>query len=272
MNSIMPLIMRMMASQGRDGDTMLAHINPREAAMLRASGGRGTINPNTGLPEFAEGGFGGAASTGSSNTGGSPASDTMSGFQFDSPGAPQTSVGVPSGKVDMLDRLGSMAITGLTGAILGPIGSMISAANTASSVFGGPNIAQALADFRAGTKPTEISAMVANPLGGFDTLSMSSATPQVGAGLSQGSGPASGAAVNGQSVGPGAQTGQSSGLDAFVSSYLQPSPTPSTPPQPTPEEQALAARGFYTTPSASVTPAPSAIDPVLQSALLYARG
>ena len=41
-----------MASQGRNGDTMLAHITPGEAQMLRARGGAGTINPVTGLPEF----------------------------------------------------------------------------------------------------------------------------------------------------------------------------------------------------------------------------
>jgi hypothetical protein len=37
---------------GRSGDTMLAHINPREAEMLRKAGGSGSINPKTGLPEF----------------------------------------------------------------------------------------------------------------------------------------------------------------------------------------------------------------------------
>jgi hypothetical protein len=37
---------------GRNGDTMLAHITPREAAMLKAAGGSGTVNPRTGLPEF----------------------------------------------------------------------------------------------------------------------------------------------------------------------------------------------------------------------------
>ena len=40
-------------SAGRDGDTVLAHINPREAQMLRQAGGRGTRNPETGLMEFA---------------------------------------------------------------------------------------------------------------------------------------------------------------------------------------------------------------------------
>jgi hypothetical protein len=41
-----------MAQKGRFGDTMLAHISPEEAQMLQAAGGAGTINPQTGLPEF----------------------------------------------------------------------------------------------------------------------------------------------------------------------------------------------------------------------------
>jgi hypothetical protein len=40
------------ASLGRGGDKMLAHITPREARMLMRAGGAGTINPVTGLPEF----------------------------------------------------------------------------------------------------------------------------------------------------------------------------------------------------------------------------
>ena len=47
------------AAQGRNGDTMLAHVNPAEAEMLKDKGGSGTINPSTGLPEFSEGGTGG---------------------------------------------------------------------------------------------------------------------------------------------------------------------------------------------------------------------
>jgi hypothetical protein len=39
-------------SYGRDGDTILAHINPQEAGILKALGGSGTINPDTGLPEY----------------------------------------------------------------------------------------------------------------------------------------------------------------------------------------------------------------------------
>jgi len=41
-----------LAAQGRGGDTILAHINPQEAALLKSLGGSGTINPNTGLPEY----------------------------------------------------------------------------------------------------------------------------------------------------------------------------------------------------------------------------
>lgn len=41
-----------LSQYGRHGDTMLAHINPSEALMLRAMGGSGTINPHTGLPEY----------------------------------------------------------------------------------------------------------------------------------------------------------------------------------------------------------------------------
>jgi hypothetical protein len=40
------------ASYGRNGDTMLAHITPKEAAWLKARGGSGTKNPVTGLDEF----------------------------------------------------------------------------------------------------------------------------------------------------------------------------------------------------------------------------
>ena len=47
---------RRVASAGRGGDTELAHINSREAEMLKRMGGAGTINPNTGLREYKDGG------------------------------------------------------------------------------------------------------------------------------------------------------------------------------------------------------------------------
>jgi hypothetical protein len=48
-----------LAAKGRGGDSILAHITPEEADMLRKRGGSGTINPATGLPEFKGGPLGG---------------------------------------------------------------------------------------------------------------------------------------------------------------------------------------------------------------------
>jgi hypothetical protein len=47
---------RRVAAAGRGGDTELAHINSREAEMLKRMGGAGTINPNTGLREYKDDG------------------------------------------------------------------------------------------------------------------------------------------------------------------------------------------------------------------------
>ena len=42
----------LLRQMGRGPDSMLAHITPEEAQMLLESGGSGTMNPMTGLPEF----------------------------------------------------------------------------------------------------------------------------------------------------------------------------------------------------------------------------
>jgi gas vesicle protein len=47
-----PGIGDMLAQQGRNGDTMMAHVNPQEMQMLQSLGGSGSINPATGMPEF----------------------------------------------------------------------------------------------------------------------------------------------------------------------------------------------------------------------------
>lgn len=47
----------MLRSKGRGRDTVLAHITPREAALLKSRGGRGSKNPHTGLPEYDDGDF-----------------------------------------------------------------------------------------------------------------------------------------------------------------------------------------------------------------------
>ena len=53
----LPALAEMIRSKGRGRDTMLAHITPREAALLKRRGGSGSVNPDTGLPEFEDSGF-----------------------------------------------------------------------------------------------------------------------------------------------------------------------------------------------------------------------
>lgn len=48
----LPALAEMIRAKGRGKDTILAHITPREAALLKKRGGAGTINPDTGLLEF----------------------------------------------------------------------------------------------------------------------------------------------------------------------------------------------------------------------------
>lgn len=51
----LPALAEMIRSKGRSGDSILAHITPKEAALLKKRGGAGSINPDTGLPEFYDG-------------------------------------------------------------------------------------------------------------------------------------------------------------------------------------------------------------------------
>lgn len=56
---------------GRGKDTEVAHVMPREKALLKALGGRGSINPKTGLREYEVDGGGGGGD--GSDAGGSDA-------------------------------------------------------------------------------------------------------------------------------------------------------------------------------------------------------
>jgi hypothetical protein len=47
-----PSLAEMIRQQGKGEDSVLAHINPLEAMILKNLGGSGTINPKTGLPQF----------------------------------------------------------------------------------------------------------------------------------------------------------------------------------------------------------------------------
>ena len=53
----LPALAELIRSKGRGRDTVLAHITPKEAALLKRRGGRGSTNPDTGLLEFEDVGF-----------------------------------------------------------------------------------------------------------------------------------------------------------------------------------------------------------------------
>lgn len=90
---------KILQSYGRDGDTMLVHITPEEVEYLKKMGGRGTLNPETGVYEFApvnltsQGGFFNqprvdynSAPTSSSQTGGGPSGESGSPYTLASGG------------------------------------------------------------------------------------------------------------------------------------------------------------------------------------------
>ena len=52
----LPGLAELIRSKGRGKDTMLAHITPKEAALLKRRGGSGSVNPDTGLPEYEDSG------------------------------------------------------------------------------------------------------------------------------------------------------------------------------------------------------------------------
>ena len=73
------LAKEVLSLQGRRGDTELAHVNKREAALLKAHGGAGDVNPSTGMTEYYDGmDYGGYEAD---PFGGFPAADTSAPFQ-----------------------------------------------------------------------------------------------------------------------------------------------------------------------------------------------
>ncbi len=86
--------MEMLRSKGRNGDTELAHVNPREKAILKAMGGAGSRNPRTGLREYFNGeGMGSPAGDQGGVMGDSTGRDTSS------PGAGGTDISFTPGIV-----------------------------------------------------------------------------------------------------------------------------------------------------------------------------
>ena len=95
-----------LSKQGRNGDTLVAHINSDEVRMLLQSGGSGTFNPKTGLMEFFNkdgGAYGGVFAN-------QEVDKLMSSFQSSFTTAPRASLVSPGGFVRMDNASGSPQI------------------------------------------------------------------------------------------------------------------------------------------------------------------
>lgn len=143
---------------GNGGDSILAHIGPKEALMLKQAGGAGTINPRTGLLQFegtgaegsgegpgAEGGVGGDGPGGAGSGGpgnGASADGGLTGHEsataVESGSIPGTPVGTPemnsvgtAATMGLLGHFGQPSIGVLDGPVNGllgnPIGSIVGA-------------------------------------------------------------------------------------------------------------------------------------------------
>jgi hypothetical protein len=92
---------RALAQHGRNGDSILAHITPREAEMLKKRGGSGTINPQTGLPEFFDFSFDQEPSNYVENY--TPPSSSSSSFDYTPPSSNYVENQQPSSGGDTFD-------------------------------------------------------------------------------------------------------------------------------------------------------------------------
>ena len=117
------------ASKGQEGDTMLAHINPYEAELLKAHGGSGTINPSTGLPEF-KGAVKAAVKI-------APyALAAYGGYSFAAAGGFGAAAGAATWTGTAATTAGSIGAVGVTASGIG-IGTALQAAGLGLKVYGG---------------------------------------------------------------------------------------------------------------------------------------
>jgi hypothetical protein len=92
----LPALAQILRSKGRKGDTILAHITPKEAALLKRRGGKGTKNPATGLPEFYDGEYDfGGAQGGSSDLYSFGGESSFGGASYEDPFQAATNVYAP---------------------------------------------------------------------------------------------------------------------------------------------------------------------------------
>jgi hypothetical protein len=225
-----------LAAKGRGGDTILAHINPQEAMMLKAMGGSGTINPATGLMEFKGGPIGwvedAVSSVGDAIGGAAPSVGDFIGGAVESVGdfvgdafqsvgdAVQSVAESPVGKVVMTVALG--VALGPAGLALMPAWAAGALAAGAVSMVGGNSLSDSLKAaaiggvagyFAPGLSDSIGSLGQTGALGQFINQGLTGATIGTGYGL-----------ISGQNVGDALKTGAVAGLTAGAVGALMPTP------------------------------------------------
>jgi len=172
--------------KGRGGDTILAHINPQEARVLKSMGGAGTINPATGIMEFKGGGGGVLGGIGKAVGGAFKAVGN----------AVKSIASSPIGRI-----VATVALT----AALGPAGlgmsTMLAAgiSGAAISLAGGSNLKQALISGVTSGAMAGLAPQISNMLPGTGGYLNAAATGAImGAGYG---------AATGQNIGQAALTG-----------------------------------------------------------------
>jgi hypothetical protein len=143
------------SSKGVNGDTELAHINSFEKKLLIKHGGSGTINIETGLPQYFGGGGGGGSSSGTQTSIAREAPEVEArklALYDEAAGLASTKVPIPGLQVAGLSPLEQAGITqaGQTGVgagtVTGGIGAFAGAQQTAAA---GPNISQFLNPYQS---------------------------------------------------------------------------------------------------------------------------
>lgn len=139
---------KMIQSKGRGKDTILAHITPEEAQQLYDQGGRGSVNPDTGLLEFAPADYaleevlvtadrpeyGGTPGTG---YGGGAASIVASQAKKKKPAPRQEQVGTTGGTAEIPDVVAPTVAPAVAAAPMTPVSPVRAGAVPAVSVPGG---------------------------------------------------------------------------------------------------------------------------------------
>ena len=144
---------RRIAAEGRNGDTILAHINPGEAQMLQRMGGSGSINPTTGLPEFFKFNFGSIL-----------AAIAPIALSFIAPGIGTYIGGAISGALEL--GLGAAATSALGAGVLGAGASLLGGAKPLEALMSGA--VSGLGQYAVGSEGLNITGAVPGVTPGSD--------------------------------------------------------------------------------------------------------